>query len=60
MPPASTCPFAAQSDGLPSRGISRKYSRKRSEAKCLSTSGDVGREATEVGAGTEDLLARRR
>ena len=39
MPPASTWPLAAQSDGLPSRGISRKNSRKRSEAKCFSTSG---------------------
>ena len=38
MPPASTWPLAAQSEGLPSRGISRKNSRKRSEAKCFSTS----------------------
>ena len=39
MPPARTWPLAAQSDGLPSRGISRKNSRKRSEAKCFWTSG---------------------
>src|SRR5215212_4167295 len=39
IPPASTWPLAAQRDGLPSRGISRKNSRKRSEAKCLATNG---------------------
>ena len=39
MPPARTWPLAAQSEGLPSRGISRKNSRKRSEAKCFWTSG---------------------
>ena len=34
-PPATTWPLAAHSDGLPSRGISRKNSRKRSVPKCL-------------------------
>ena len=34
-PPATTWPLAAHSDGLPSRGISRKNSRKRSVPKCF-------------------------
>jgi hypothetical protein len=39
IPPASTWPFAAQSEGFPRRGISLKYSRKRSAAKCFWTNG---------------------
>src|SRR5262249_12448131 len=38
-PPATTQRFPAKSGGFPSRGIRRKNSRKRSEAKCLATSG---------------------
>ena len=37
--PASTCPFAAHSVGLPSSPISRNSWTKRSEPKCLWTSG---------------------
>ncbi len=37
--PASTCPRAAHSVGLPSCAISLNRPVKRSEAKCLSTSG---------------------
>ena len=35
IPPATTWPLAAHSDGLPSRGIRRKNSRKRSVPKCF-------------------------
>ena len=37
--PASTCPFAAQMVGLPSRMIVRNRRGKRSVPKCLCTSG---------------------
>ena len=39
IPPATTWPLAAHSVGLPSRGISRKYSRNRSVPKCLAIGG---------------------
>ena len=39
IPPATTCPLAAHSEGLPSRGISRKNSRNRSVPKCLEIAG---------------------
>ena len=58
MPPASTWPLAAQSDGLPSRGISRKKRRKQVAGEVLLDQRRVGGEAAQVGAGAEDLLPR--
>ena len=57
--PASTCPLAAQIDGLAQLADQPEQAREASRAEVAVDDRDVGREAAQVGARGEDGLVRR-